>query len=1042
MSTHTKRTLFILVLWLSACQDARINEKSAGDSSEDSTDVSDMVDASDMITGADGSSDSGDMGSEEQTISVLGLSQGQIVSGTVEVQAKLSGFQGVERVAFEIDGRAAWHDLQAPYFLGGDHMGQAHGYDLNSYAGGSHTLRVRVVHSQGESERTLDFQVGGEGARVPTINTWSNGQSADSMPQDSIGEGYKHVEHAHHEDTLGESLGQLVTHTAVTDGPWSSTTTWGTDVPGEGDVVLVPAGRTVEYDLLSDAALQGVVVKGTLRWARDVETKMVVDTLYGAHGSTLIIGERHLPIPHSGKQGTPQAEVVFEGKEPGASMSLGLVSMGTVRIHGEVKKTRLVAASDPMKGDSSVSLHGSLSGWHVGDKILFVAMHNAGTTKQDPQYDGPTGYYFDGPSCTMPLTPSSWCRPGFRKSQDEVRVITAIDGDRVEFDRPLEHDHDGWRGTLPRTGEAISIEPIVANLSRSIRFRSQHPWGVGSNNVQGRGHIMFMHTDQVDVRYAEAKDMGRTKADATLKTANSGRVKTPDQSGPISDDDNVPGRYPWHIHRSGPFFNRGQVVFKGLSAWADQEDWPQPGWGMVHHGSRAAFEDCVIYNVRGAGMVSETGDEIGQWIDNVVAYVRGANTPANWARRAEVIHNHNGQHGVAYENQARQVLQQGNWASSSTVGWMYLQNTYDAYSRIPHHRTLRLFDPITGGRTHQTGDRDQFSGDDDLLGVEQAQIPDWNNNVCSNCGTGLFVAHRQFTVRHDMTPLRSKGFRTIGTETAIDLNNYTWHYYFFDFAFVRGTRNATRFGTKSANLNLSNGVITGHNGINFTSESNFNGHITTVDWDGEGRGMSVYAHSFSWDPQNHSKYPHEFNELYPPEMGPWDVTNDDDGWKVRFRTYNNRSKDELTVRDPVFELDPDNKYDMVLKASETSAGIRGGWWGALSFQGRVTDSLGTIHFPHWLFLNTAQGESEYTVRRSTTDPKFIVERNGVWTPDGGQTWNMTLYFPTVDRVTGKYLIIEQVAKVEGFEPAFLAAHQLPGNAPTPPKLPLTPEAVD
>ena len=52
--------------------------------------------------------------------------------------------------------------------------------------------------------------------------------------------------------------------------------------------------------------------------------------------------------------------------------------------------------------------------------------------------------------------------------------------------------------------------------------------------------------------------------------------------------------------------------------------------------TRAAIEDCVVSNVRGAGMVSEVGNETGQWAYNVVTGVRGDGDSAFKAMRAHL----------------------------------------------------------------------------------------------------------------------------------------------------------------------------------------------------------------------------------------------------------------------------------------------------------------------------------------------------------------------------------------------------------------------
>jgi hypothetical protein len=70
---------------------------------------------------------------------------------------------------------------------------------------------------------------------------------------------------------------------------------------------------------------------------------------------------------------------------------------------------------------------------------------------------------------------------------------------------------------------------------------------------------MFMHSDDVQVRWAEALNMGRTRQDPSLAASNHDIL---DRAGGVSvmDPNNVRGRYPWHTHLAGPHFARKMVV--------------------------------------------------------------------------------------------------------------------------------------------------------------------------------------------------------------------------------------------------------------------------------------------------------------------------------------------------------------------------------------------------------------------------------------------------------------------------------------------------
>ncbi|MEO0361397.1 MAG: G8 domain-containing protein, partial [Pseudomonadota bacterium] len=99
-------------------------------------------------------------------------------------------------------------------------------------------------------------------------------------------------------------------HIAVRSGDWSNPSTWeGGRVPGAGADVHIPMGVAVTYDVARDAELDVVRVDGGLHFATDVDTKMVVDTLFTGHHSHLTIGTRDKPV-----ESGVQAEIVIADK--------------------------------------------------------------------------------------------------------------------------------------------------------------------------------------------------------------------------------------------------------------------------------------------------------------------------------------------------------------------------------------------------------------------------------------------------------------------------------------------------------------------------------------------------------------------------------------------------------------------------------------------------------------------------------------------------------------------------------------------------------
>lgn len=367
------------------------------------------------------------------------------------------------------------------------------------------------------------------------------------------------------------------THVAVNNGSWFDPNTWANhQVPGDGAKVLIPQGVVVDYDGKSQASLFTVRVDGELDFATDVDTFMEVDTFVVTGSGTLTIGTEANPVD-------PNVSAVISFADNGPInvawdpmlLSRGLISHGTVDIHGAEKETFLKVAVDPMKGDTTLTLESVPDGWQVGDKLVLTGTHlvsTAGTAKDAP--------------ITTP-------------TQDEELIITAINGNVITVDRPLAYNHEGARSDL---------KAYVANYSRNVVFENE---GGAATNVHERGHVMLMHSDNITVKYAEFDELGRT--DKSVRSFDVNNLTS------VAPDTNVRGRYSLHIHRAGVDDPQHPAIVEGNAVWGS------PGWGFVHHDSNAIFSDNAAYDVFGAAFVAETGNEIGRWDHNIAIKSLGVN---------------------------------------------------------------------------------------------------------------------------------------------------------------------------------------------------------------------------------------------------------------------------------------------------------------------------------------------------------------------------------------------------------------------------------
>jgi len=429
----------------------------------------------------------------------------------------------------------------------------------------------------------------------------------------------KHDEHA---AVLSLFLLESVTHQATNNGSWFDTNTWAEgEVPGDNAQVLIKDGITVTYDNVSDARLFLVLVNGVLTFSPDVDSKMIFDTMFVDTTGTLLIGTEENPI----QSGVNVDLIIADNGDIDTTwdttlVSRSLIAHGPTRMHGQEKTTHLKVLIDPKIGDNSITLAFAPQNWQVGDTIVL-----AGTI-----YDG---HRWDGVQ-TSPQPP-----------QDEVLTITQVNGNVVTFSSALQYDH----GT-PRA----DLKTSVANHTRNISIESENG---ASTQIHHRGHMMFMHNDDVDVRYVEFKELGRTNKSIS--------AKNPHEFDPIMPDSNVKGRYSMHFHRPGLEDIRNPAIAIGNAVFGS------PGWGYVHHDGNAILHNNASYKTFGSGFVAETGNEIGSWSNNIAIYAEGMGwgTPKSCCNVPSELDN--GRSGSGFYFEGRMVKARNNIAASVNSGFAY-----------------------------------------------------------------------------------------------------------------------------------------------------------------------------------------------------------------------------------------------------------------------------------------------------------------------------------------------------------------------------------
>ncbi len=372
------------------------------------------------------------------------------------------------------------------------------------------------------------------------------------------------------------------THTAAVDGDWGVAATWGAaGVPGNGAIVCIPAGRKVTVKTQESPNLRFIQANGELRMWIHSSTRLRVDTLFVAPGGTFVIGDAVNTV----KAGVV-AELAFTSWNGSAinrtwdseEKSRGFISKGTVRVYGEPKTHMVPMTADALKGATSITLDSAPTNWKVNDEIVI------------------TGSYFRRVTGTEPIA----------SSQDERRTLTAVSGATLTFSPALTYDHVRARSDL---------RLHVANLTRNVIFRSE-----SATSIPLHGHVMMMNGD-VDVRHVSFVNLGRTNKAVplddmvvTLYTSPADYSIAPRSSATIT---NRRGRYALHFHLNGTVPGASTPPSKVYNCVVDGA----VGWGFVNHGSHVDFQNDVAYNFVGGGFVTEFGNELGNFFNNIA--IRG-----------------------------------------------------------------------------------------------------------------------------------------------------------------------------------------------------------------------------------------------------------------------------------------------------------------------------------------------------------------------------------------------------------------------------------
>lgn len=902
---------------------------------------------------------------------------------------------------------------------------------------------------------TVEQVIVDETGRVSQMTTILGGRAAP-VPQ----EYYDAVAVQANDVNLHPHMGPF-THVAIKNGDWSDPTTWDTGtVPG--DLAIVNIGSFhCRYDVFSDTKIFGIHVSGTgtWEWAADRDLRLRIRTMMN-HG-TEIGGTPTDPIGFSPTPGKSRIEVIFHqmGVEPGVTVELGWNTMGPVRYNARFKQHALesMAISLPVGATSAVLVNAQNANWRVGDELVIPGTGYVARSSTDPWYKGPTQYFQHFNEGQVGDQQQIAQGTFHTNSQDERVKVVAFNAATGEltWDTPLQYAHTGFVRTLAR-GQTVSDYPIITNLSQPIQFR-----GAGKRDLavdpaadlavlQKRAHSMWMHSDDIDMRGVRFTDMGRTDIDPSMVIPPSTGGALPlmtfgQAAGPayptkadwqagtntITNPKNVQGRYPIHFHWNGPFAGRKAIVARNIVVDSSADEPPTPGWGFTQHACYLLAENVIVYRTRGAGMVTELGNEIGQWINCVVMHTIGDGFDVVLEGRSEKWRGHNGHAGIAYECQARNVMMSGCLATSSRRGyhWQIQINSYA--DRVPQDVSIRFRDPVVqGGDTSDNGPI--LPEQHDTYGRAQPQISPGVRNRSWACSHHMSVIHRGPN-RQDSLPMVWHEAHALNCGEAAQFGPYTNSYYVYDSVFIsKGAGTAVQFQTVAwrfvfANCHFENWAIEISDTALVTNYEGFYADLTRS-------GGTIRFVNY------------DFTYTAPIADQPWynlmgdTIINATDPNRAIMRQGRVLTAADLPQPYPLapYGLKLDSSYPVVAPGDTPYYVDQGGPYVfngnpgvnqryQFIMKGVIRDSYGDRRFGDFMTSETwPNGAALGSIKLGRHIGKMTgaqaIIRNGCFNDNG--TWKTRLSFLDADRFTGEFFRFHVDVTLTNFDPAFLAANQI------------------
>ncbi|RMB60577.1 T9SS C-terminal target domain-containing protein [Dokdonia sinensis] len=418
-------------------------------------------------------------------------------------------------------------------------------------------------------------------------------------------------------------------------------------------------------------------------------------------------------------------------------VSLGIMTMGDVKIEGKEKLNMSQLQNDALVGTTTIRLAQVPTGWEVGDFIIISSGGN-----KDAANNG-----------------------------EDRRRITGISGNDITLNNGLSNSHEG------RPAEGLHC--YVGNLTRNITFQSP-------NNVpiDERGHFMAMNGAKEHlIKNATFLRMGRTDKSRPTddfyfdkwvepvvfqsKISTLGQECAETIQSPVDEISNMRGRYSIHLHKLGAEngANKAEVIGNVV--------WDNPGWGITQHDSHADISKNVVYKVTGAAIVSESGSETGLWADNLVVNVSSGHDGDVY--ESSLYYDDILFSGVGLGMKGRAVLCRNNVIANATFGIRVIN-----FNNSKTH--LDRLDAAALANTRVGYEVDNFplstlgysKEGDGVIPLEAALILE--NTIVIDCSQAMKSIERDMGVNHESRSI-FKGFKAWGVNVGLAITyqaDYTY----------------------------------------------------------------------------------------------------------------------------------------------------------------------------------------------------------------------------------------------------------------------------